>query len=57
MIKEIFTTKIDASGRIGVPVYFRKKYGIKPKDKLQYYTFEKNGKWYIAFTKEDTEEE
>lgn len=57
MIKEIFTTKIDASGRIGVPVYFRKKYGIKPKDKLQYYTFEENGKWYIAFTKEDTEEE
>lgn len=51
IINENVNFKIDASGRIVVPAQLRKKFGMNPGDRVEYYTVFEDGKWYIAFAK------
>lgn len=48
LIEENCTRKVDALGRIVIPNYLRSKYGINVGDELSFYTFDRDGKRYIA---------
>lgn len=46
--EENITRKVDDLGRIVIPKSLRSRYKINPGDELEYYTFEDDGKKYIA---------
>lgn len=55
MVNENVNFKVDAAGRVVIPASLRKKYGINPGDRVEYYTTEVNGEIFIAFKKLESE--
>lgn len=57
MIYEEISRRVDSAGRISIPKHLRKKYGCNEGVEVDFYTFEKDGKWFICMTPADEEEE
>lgn len=51
MVNENVTFKIDACGRVVIPASLRKKFDMLPGDKVNCYTTQVDGEWFVAFKK------
>lgn len=51
MINENVNFKVDAAGRVVIPAQLRKKFDINPGDRVNYYTTQIDGQWYVAMRK------
>ena len=51
LIPEQSVYKVDASGRIILPSYMRKKFGVDVGDYMDYYTAYVDGEWFLCAKK------
>ena len=56
LIPEQSVYKVDASGRIILPSYMRKKFGIDVGDYMDYYTAYVDGCWFLCAKKHELTE-
>ena len=47
LVPEQSVYKVDASGRIILPSYMRKKFGVDAGDFMDYYTAYVDGEWFL----------